>query len=75
MDMDGKLLLTIGLLFPETPSILTEILIYWLVLLSLSLFFFLRKLRGVRVWLSVQHLYFGGLGFDFLYHQKLEIMS
>lgn len=43
----------------------------WLVLL----FFVFKEIRGARVWLIVQHLYFGGLGFDLLNYQKLEIMS
>lgn len=38
MGMDVKLLLTVGLVFPETPSILTKILTDWLVL-----FFFVFK--------------------------------
>lgn len=49
MDVDRRLLLTVGLVFPETLSILTKNLIDWLVLL----FFIFKELRGVRVCGSV----------------------
>ena len=60
VGMDGKWLLPVGLVFPETPFHLDEDSYRWLVLL----FFVFKETRGMRVWLIVKHLYFGGFGFE-----------